>query len=437
MQISPDGFFHLTYCTKVHPGCGLERLFGNLRTLVPPLKARLSPEGPFGLGLRLSEAESRDLLAGDNLARWQEFLAEHRLYVFTLNGFPYGDLAGQVVKEEIFAPDWRTRSRLEYTLRLVEILARLLPPGLDGSISTVPLSYRSWIAADAAALEEITARLVQLTQRLIEVEAETGKLIHLDLEPEPDGALEHSGEVVEFYRNWLLTRGAADLARSAGLGVGEARLRLLRHLRVCLDTCHLAVAFEEPAAALDALAREGIQIGKVQVTAGLQVMVPASGRDRASLARQLAPFTRSPYLHQVITREDGGRGRRFPDLWQALALLDRSPREQWRIHYHMPLFVERFGDLAATTFATRQVLRLLKDRQFCPHLEIETYTWEWLPPELKRDLLESLTAEYRWVLEAMGEADQSGAGQASSPVQNSREAVPLNDIPYSGKSRNT
>ena len=135
---------------------------------------------------------------------------------------------------------------------------------------------------------------------------------------------------------------------SAGLSEDEARRRLLRHLRVCLDTCHLAVAYEEPAVALKALAQNGIQVGKVQITSGLEVMVPERGRPRAPLARQLAPFTQSPYLHQVIAREDGGCRRRFPDLWQALALIDSWPQGQWRIHYHMPLFVERHGALAST-----------------------------------------------------------------------------------------
>ncbi len=416
MLIGQDDFFHLTYCTKVHPGYGWDELFGNLRALVPQLKARLSPTLPFGLGLRLSNDESLELLAGDRLDRFQEFLTRHRLYVFTLNGFPYGTLSGQPVKERIFAPDWRAAQRLDYTLRLVDILARLLPPGLEGGISTLPLSYKPWIAADDdVALAQITDNLVRLTARLIEVEEETGKLIHLDLEPEPDGLLEQSGEVVDFFQRWLLPRGAPQLARTAGLREDEARRRLLKHLRVCLDTCHLAVAFEDPAAALDSLARSGIRVGKVQITAGLEAMVPATNQPRVPLARQLTPFTRSPYLHQVIAREDGGSRRRFPDLWQALALMDRCPPGQWRIHYHMPLFVERYGTLASTREATREVLRLLRAQRFCPHLEIETYTWEWLPPELKRELLESLMEEYLWVMEVMGEKDGQLSAVSGQP----------------------
>ena len=432
MQIGLDGLFHLTYCTKVHPGRGWPELFGNLRSLVPRLRARLAPERPFGLGLRLSAAESRELLAGDALARFQDFLAAQQLYVFTLNGFPYGDLGAQPVKEKIFAPDWRAARRLDYTLRLADILARLLPAGGEGGISTLPLSYKPWIVAgDAAALAAIIDNLVRLTARLIRVEEEQGKLIHLDLEPEPDGLLECSREVVEFFQDWLLPRGAPRLARAAGLSLDEARRRLLRHLRVCLDTCHLAVAYEDPAAALSSLAQAGIRVGKVQITAGLEVALtdqPDNGR-RAPLAQQLEPFCQSPYLHQVRVREDHGRVRRFPDLWPALPLLDHCPGGQWRIHYHLPLFMERFGALASTREETRTVLELLKAQRFCPHLEIETYTWEWLPPGLKHELLEFLTEEYRWVLAVMAEgvemppgetgaADDAGTGSNKTVLNN-------------------
>jgi hypothetical protein len=403
MQIGPHGFCHLTYCTKIHPSRGWQDQFAQLQDLVPQLKARLSPEQPFGLGLRLSAAESLELLAGDNLERFRDFLARHHLYVFTLNGFPFGALDGPRVKERIFAPDWREEARLRYTLRLIEILRRLLPPGVEGGISTVPLSYKPWLARDrAGALGRITANLAQVAARLVKIYEVEGSLIHLDLEPEPDGELERSEEVVSFYRNWLLKEGAARLAQAAGLSLSQARERLLRHLRICLDTCHLAVEFEDPAAVLQAFSQEGIKVGKVQITSGLEVAPLPDPESRAAAAGQLSAFTRSPYLHQVIIRGRDGTRRQFRDLAQALPYLGAGPREPWRIHYHMPLFVERHGLLASTGGETRKVLQLLGESPFCRHLEIETYTWEWLPPGLKLDLLESLHREYLWVLEALG-----------------------------------
>ncbi len=207
--------------------------------------------------------------------------------------------------------------------------------------------------------------------------------------------------MADFYRDWLLVGGAQLLAENLHIDVGSARRHLLEHIQVCLDTCHLAVAYEDPATALSTLAEYGIGVGKVQITAGLQVEVPSEARLREAIARQLEPFTCSPYLHQVIGHENGGRGVRFPDLAPALPHLAQDGGCQWRIHYHMPLYVEQYQHLASTSADTRAVLALLKDRGFSRHLEIETYTWEWLPPDLKVDLLDSLHREYLWVLEAM------------------------------------
>lgn len=403
MQIGPAGFFHLTYCTKIHPGRGWEELFANLRRYAPALKARLAPDQPFGLGLRLSAAESRELLSADRLAEFQDFLDRHALYVFTLNGFPYGDLTGPAVKAQIFAPDWRDESRLRYTLDLIEILRRLLPAGIEGSISTTPLSYQAWIApGDSDAWAQMTRNLVRVTARLAHLKAAEGKLIHLDLEPEPDGLLSVSREVADFFRDWLLRLGGPILAKQLGIAGEEAEDCLLEHIRVCLDTCHLAVEYEDPDTALATLAAAGIRVGKVQITAGLSVELPEAPDGRQAIARELAPFTHSPYLHQVIGDTGDGRRLRFPDLAPALPHLAAGLGRTFRIHYHMPLYVERRRQLASTCGDTRTVLRLLKERGFSRHLEIETYTWEWLPPDLKLELLDSLHREYLWVLEAMG-----------------------------------
>jgi hypothetical protein len=402
MQIGPEDSFHLTYCTKIHPGHGWGDLMANLRRYAPALKARLTPTRPFGLGLRLSATECQELLTGDHLAAFGDFLAANDLYVFTLNGFPYGDLSGPTVKSQIFAPDWRDDARVSYTLDLIEILRRLLPAGAEGSISTTPLSYKAWIKpGDQESWAQITRNLVWVVAKLAEISMDEGKWIHLDLEPEPDGLLESSNEVADFFQDWLFSAGARCLSEKLGTDLFSARRRLLDHLQVCLDTCHLAVAYEDPETALATFAAAGIGVGKVQITAGLEVELPPDAARRQVLTRQLQPFTCSPYLHQVIGDAGGGCPLRFPDLAPALPHLARDASSSYRIHYHMPLYVEHYRHLASTCDDTRTVLTLLRDRQFTRHLEIETYTWEWLPPDLKVDLLDSLHREYLWVLNAL------------------------------------
>jgi len=405
MHIASLGAAHLTYCSKVHPGHGWNRIFPQLAECLPRLKARLSPEAPFGVGLRLSAAECQELLAGNCLPALKEFLTAHDLYVFTMNGFPYGAFHGPRVKEEVFAPDWREPARLEYTMRLVRVLRELLPPGQEGSISTSPLSYKPWLAPPSVeALERISHNLAAVVHHLLEVQARTGRFIHLDLEPEPDGLVETCGDLANFFGQWLLPRGGRWLADRAGLSLARAQEALLEHIQVCLDTCHLAVAYEDPEEPLKNLAAAGIRVGKVQITCGWQGALPSAQSRRAELGRELEPFSRSPYLHQVRgQRPDRGLSR-YADLHQALAQLADSPDQEWRVHYHVPLFLEQYGSLTSTHEHTRAVLQLLAKHRFSRHLEIETYTWDLLPGDLKLNLVDFLEQEYRWTLAALASA---------------------------------
>jgi sugar phosphate isomerase/epimerase len=378
MRLGDDGYFGLTYCTNIHPAQGWADVFASLERHAPALKRRLSPDAPFGIGLRLSGSESRELLEGERLPRFKLWLDEQGLYVFTLNGFPYGAFHGTPVKADVHAPDWRDEERVAYTLRLVEILNALLPPGLDGSISTSPLAYKTWVQQDDRATWQLLARNVA---RVAEALDETA--IHLDLEPEPDGLLERSTELVRFFEDWL--------PRDAWPHVG-----------VCFDTCHMAVAYEDPAEVMTRYANAGINIGKIQVSSGLEVPLPA---ERAALE----PFNDPVYLHQVSARGRDGSVRQYPDLPEALPHLSDAAAEQWRIHFHTPLFIERYGTFRSTREWIERTFDEVKRRRNCRILEIETYTWDVLPPELKQDLTESIAREYEWVLQTLALAPAPAA----------------------------
>ncbi len=398
MQVGKDGYFRLTYCSNIHPGNGWGEVEANLRRYAPPLKARLAPDVPFGLGLRLSDRESRELLEGDRLARFQEFLAEHDLYVFLINGFPYGPFHNQTVKEAVFAPDWREEERVDYTLRLAEILSRLLPAGVDGGISTSPLSYKAWVdSSDPAVWEQVTRNVVRVAAALGRLKRERGTVIHLDIEPEPDGLVETSAELARFFAEWLLPVGAPRLAEALGVSIEQAREELAEHVRVCWDTCHMSVAYERPAEVLERYEKAGLRVGRVQVSAALKVATPGDPAQRAALQQALEPLVEPTYLHQVRQRAQDGSLRAYPDLDRALPALHDPEAVEWRTHFHVPIFVERYGAFCSTQDEIQQVLTLLSARRFTPHLEIETYTWQVLPPVLKRDLVDSIEREYGWV----------------------------------------
>jgi len=400
MQIGTDA--ELTYCTNIHPANGWLAVLQGLREHVPALKARLGRDEPFGVGLRLSGAESRELLEGSRLEELKAFLDAEGLYVFTLNGFPHGAFHGGRVKSAVHAPDWRDDERVAYTLHLVEILARLLPAGTEGSISTSPLSYRDWVNPDdAATWELLTRNVARVADALVRLRRERGTLIHLDIEPEPDGLLENTDELIVFYTTWLLDFGADVLAESLEVSGADARRHLLEHVRVCFDACHAAVAYEDPAAALDRLAEHGIEVGKVQLSSAVKTRFDGAPGGRAALERALRPLAEPVYLHQVVQRNGDGTFHRYPDLPDALAGIDDPRAAEWRIHFHVPIFVDRYGELRSTQDDLREVLRLLRERRFTRHLEIETYTWDVLPPALKTEVVSSIAREYEWVLDVL------------------------------------
>jgi sugar phosphate isomerase/epimerase len=402
VQLADDGFFHLTYCTNIHPGDGWAEVDANLRRFAPRLKARLSPAAPFGLGLRLSAHDARELLAGDRLAELRAYLDAEGLYVALINGFPHGAFHRTVVKADVYAPDWRDDGRVRYTLDLVTILGRLLPGGIDGGVSTAPLSYKPWVHAPPAEMWDVFVRnVVRVAGAMVQLRRDTGLFAHLDIEPEPDCLIETSDELIDFFERRLLPTGAPILAAALGCSLEDARDQLRDHVRICFDCCHFAVEYEDPAEALNRLRRAGIQVGRVQLSSALKVTFPAHAAGSGALLERLRAFADSTYLHQVIVRRNGDL-HHFPDLDDAIAGAGTAPGTEWRIHFHVPLFTAEYDGLGSTQEYVRTILGMAARTRFSRHFEIETYTWDVLPPGLKIDLLDSIGREYEWVLGNFG-----------------------------------
>src|SRR5262249_24732817 len=122
------GAAHLTYCTNIHRGESWADTRAALERYLPQVKRQASPALAMRARLPLSNAapETRAAQACE-LAAFKAFLAEHGLYVLTINGFPYGPFHGTRVKEEVYQPDWRFAERLAYSNRLADLLLELLP----------------------------------------------------------------------------------------------------------------------------------------------------------------------------------------------------------------------------------------------------------------------------------------------------------------------
>jgi len=391
---------HLTYCTNIHPGESWAEIFNNLKKYIPGIKQEVSPDAPFGIGLRLSDKASRSILEEANLPDFKNWLEANQCYVFTLNGFPYGNFHHQAVKDQVHQPDWTTKERLDYTFRLFDILTRLLPNGIEGGISTSPLSYKYWPAVREnknEVLEKATLHMVKIAEKLCKIHRESGQILHLDIEPEPDGLLENTREVIDWYKEWLIPQGAAYLKQRLNLSPEEAETCLKNHIRLCYDVCHFAIVYEKPKEIFLQLKSEGIKIGKIQISAALKARLPKEIEQRKWVMDALAPFVESTYLHQVVERDSAGQLTHFPDLPQALAKLNNPAAREWRTHFHVPVFLNNYGQLESTQDDILEVLGYLKKEKVSDHLEVETYTWEVLPADIQLEITDSIVRELQWV----------------------------------------
>ena len=391
--------YHLSYCTNIHPTQNWVDTFDYLKTYTTGIKQAIAPNKPFGVGLRLSNQASEELLASGQIHFFKDWLNEQGLYVFTMNAFPYGGFHRQRVKEQVHHPDWRDPLRLLYTNRLIDQLAFLLPNGMEGGLSTSPITYKHWLQNKKEvnkAFQIGAHQLLQVIDKLDVLYRQSGQLIHLDIEPEPDGLIENTKETIHFYHEILLPLAQEYFkAKYRSIDIEEI---VFRHLQLCYDVCHFAVAFEDPKTAITALQNAGIRIGKIQISAALKANLIGGPLHRQQIKTAFGAFNESTYLHQVIGQHQDGSLVQFPDLPPALDAIMQDELHAYRAHFHVPLFIEKYGLLESTQQDIIDTLSFLRENPFTKHLEIETYTWEVLPPSMQLDLKESIIREFQWVL---------------------------------------
>ncbi len=392
---------HLTYCTNIHPGQTWKDAFQAIKNNLPLIKQAVSPDNPFAIGLRLSNESSIDLEKDDALSIFKDWLKENNAYVFTMNGFPYGDFHHTSVKDNVHAPDWTTAERVEYTNRLFRILQKLLPDGMEGGISTSPLSYRYWFDTETAFLEakhKGTLGIINVLKELVKIASDTGCVMHLDIEPEADGILESGREFIDWYTNDLLPLAITILEKEFSVDKSEAEMLVKRHICLCYDVCHFAIGYENHAKVLEELKVHGIQVGKIQISAALKANLAQAEDIRIDVKSALEKFNEPTYLHQVVASTLSNDLIRYRDLSPALAEFERDDVVEWRAHFHVPISIRDIGTLESTQDDIIALLDLQKQAPFCDHLEVETYTWEVLPDQLKTPIAESIINELEWVI---------------------------------------
>jgi len=369
---------HLAYCANAQPAASWRESLDVLELQATAARAARTGGEPVGLGLWLAAVVARELEDAGTQEGFRHAIQEMGCYVFTINGFPYGNFHGAPVKREVYRPDWTTRERLDHTLRLSRLLAALLPGDVPfGTVSTLPGSFKGF-GLDDSAQEAMFRNLAECAAGLDRLREQHGRGLILGLEPEPLGWFETTEETISFFKEFFAHPKTPRCAREV--------------IGVTYDCCHLAIEYEDPHESLTMLRDAGIKVAKIHLSSALSL----TPTDEALSV--LRGFDEPVYLHQVIASGQGGF-RRFEDLPEAFAWSSNLPAsargEEWRVHFHVPLHDAPMAPLRDTS-----VLDFLSlEPSTCSHLEIETYTWSVLPEPLRTErIADQISSEYEWTL---------------------------------------
>jgi len=388
------GLGHLTYSTLVHPADDWDQLWKSVNTYLPQVKARMAPNQKFGVCLRTS-APSAAALSADPSKRadLKQFFADNDLYLYTANAFVYGVFKKQIIKEEVYEPDWRTDDRVEYTMQVASLLAHLAPDGIEPSIQSAPLGFKPRVTGDEV-VQAYTTNVIRVVAHLVKLHKETGKVVTLGLEPEPRCFLETTDETIAYFTKTLFSGETAQrLAKATGLNEADAAVAMRKHMGVVFDIGHQAVGFEHIPTSLQKLVDNDVQIVKLQEAASMYM--PGVTQKTVDA---LQAFAKTIYLSQTCQQKDG-KTTWFMNLEDAFEDWYKNPGPRdWRTHFHVPVFLNDLGAFGTTRYALEEALAFHKKTPLSAHLEIETYTWDVLPDHLKTgDIVEYVCREMDWV----------------------------------------
>lgn len=363
----------------------MEETLRNLRRYSVPVKAQHSATTEMGVGLWLSNRTATELLANQaEMDSFGRFLIEEGLETFTFNGFPFGNFHQPVVKHGVYKPTWFEPERLKYTKSLAQLINRFAPAG-DASISTLPIVWGN-PRPTTEQLDEAGSLLREIAQYLFEMEQQTGRLIYICIEPEPGCLLQRATDVIRFFEEHVFRP--------------EQEYAIRRHIRVCHDVCHSVVMAEPQQQALSTYQSAGLFVGKIQISSAVVVDFDSIDKqDRKQAVAELSAFAEDRYLHQTTIQLSGGEPEFFEDLPLALRTIDNPALASgvWRIHFHIPIYLERFGLLQASQQAIIECVSECRKYSDVKHFEVETYAWNVLPQELQQaDLVAGISEEMQW-----------------------------------------
>ncbi|HFL8824107.1 MAG TPA: metabolite traffic protein EboE [Candidatus Azoamicus sp. OHIO1] len=399
MIINNQHKYNLTYCLNVFKSKNWEETLYNIKIFVSNIK-KTYPNKEIGIGLCISNSISKELIKKRNLLDLIILIKNENIYIPSINGFVYKKFHQKSIKDKIYIPEWTSNSRILYTKLLIKILKELLPKNVNGSITTLPISYKPWINKKNKTyiFYKSSINISKIIDILININKKYKKLIHLDIEPEPNCLIENSKEIVRFYKLWLLPIGSDYLRNKYNIEKKIAIALIKDHIKICYDICHFSTNFEKTTTIIKLLTKEKIKIGRIQISSAIKIKTPKKKEKFKKIINKISHLSYSPFLHQTVEKNNN-QIKKFIDIKYAIKTIKKNKKSEWRIHCHLPIYLKKYSILETTNKDTKSVLKNLINNKITNHIEIETYTYNVISPN--SDIMASIIKEYNWVIEIL------------------------------------
>lgn len=384
--------YNLTYCLNAFKAKDLQETICNIKKYIEIIKIKKKN----CIGLCLSNKIAKEILTNNNIDNIKKLIIEKNIYIPIINGFVYKNFHKEQIKENIYYPEWTSNKRLNFTKKLIKILKEISPKNLTSSITTSPISYKPWIKQKNKTyiLYKSIINLQQIIKILIDTKKKTGKTIHIDIEPEPTCLIENSKETIQFFKNWLIPICKNNFKKKI-FNKNKIENIIKKHIRICYDTCHFSINFENNKTTLNLFEKEKIKIGRIQISSALKI-IQSKKKNLKNFKSEINKLNYSPFLHQT-TKKYENKKIQFKDIKYCLENINKNSKAEWRIHCHIPIYLKKYKIFNTTSHETKSIIKYLSKKKITNHIEIETYTYDAILQSSNK--AKSIKKEYIWVVE--------------------------------------
>lgn len=386
--------YHLTYCSNIFKEKTWKNLFCKLKKYITNLR-KFFIKKHIGLSLCLSNSLTNEIKKPDNISSLKTWLKKNSLYISSINGFVYQTFHQKSIKENIYLPDWTSKKRLIFTQNIIHILKNIIKKNHDGSISTLPISYKLWTKDNHKhyVLYKTSKHLSDLLILLINIKKQTKNIIHLDIEPEPQCTIETYKETHAFFEHWLLPICKKHLIPK--YKKQHLITHIYKHIKICYDICHFSVNFENHKEILNSIKQSKIKIGKIQISSALKIDL--NNNNKTSQLKTLLALQNSPFLHQT-TEKVANKIKKYPDVKYILETFKQKAQGELRIHCHISIHEKIYKNIETTYQETQETLKVFLKTLHIKHIEIETYTHNIIYEDSP---LAAIIKEYNWAINTL------------------------------------